>query len=108
MPAGKKTLNEEEQKELLGILEARFNNNPHRHEQINWLDLLNKLEDKAEKLWSLNEMEKTGGEPDVIGYDSETGEYICCDCSNERPKGRRSVCYVEASLEARSNYKSVS
>lgn len=105
MTAGKKTLNEEEQKELLGILEARFNNNPHRHEQIKWVDLLKKLEDKAEKLWSLNEMEKTGGEPDVIGYDSETGEYIFCDCSKESPKGRRSVCYDEAALEARRKHK---
>jgi hypothetical protein len=76
-----------------------------RHENLKWAKIQAKLEAKAEKLWALSEMERTGGEPDVVGYDKKTGEYIFYDCSAESPKGRRSVCYDREALEARKEYK---
>jgi len=79
--------------ELLNTLKERFENNMHRHQGIEWSDVQARLETNAAKLWSLYEMERTGGEPDVVGYDAETGEYIFFDCSPESPPGRRSVCY---------------
>lgn len=98
-------LSREQQEELLGILKARFEKNMARHEGLEWAEVQAKLENNAEKLWSLNEMETTGGEPDVVGLDQETGEYIFYDCSPESPKGRRSVCYDREALEARKKHK---
>src|SRR5947208_2496247 len=91
--ANKKSLTSSRKKELLHILEARFRKNRERHKNISWDDVLVRLENKSEKLWSINEMEKTGGEPDVIDLDNKTGEYIFCDCSAESPAGRKSLCY---------------
>lgn len=79
--------------ELLGVLKTRFEKNLNRHHGLDWAEIQTRLESAPPKLWSLNEMEKTGGEPDVVGYDLQTGEYIFCDCSVESPAGRRSVCY---------------
>jgi hypothetical protein len=89
----KKELSSEQRKELLRTLKARFEKNMGRHKGLEWAKVQAKLEANTEKLWSLSEMERTGGEPDVIGHDKETGEYIFCDCSAETPKGRRNVCY---------------
>jgi hypothetical protein len=100
-----KELSREQQEELLGILKARFEKNMARHEGLEWAEVQAKLENNAEKLWSLNEMETTGGEPDVVGLDQETGEYLFYDCSPESPKGRRSVCYDREALEARKKHK---
>ena len=86
-------LSVEQRDELLRVLKARFEKNMDRHEGLEWAKVQAKLEANPEKLWSLNEMERTGGEPDVIGHDEKTGEYIFCDCSAESPKGRRNVCY---------------
>jgi hypothetical protein len=91
--------------ELLRALKARFEKNMNRHKGLEWSKLQVKLEANTEKLWSLNEMERTGGEPDVVGYDRKTGEYIFYDCSAESPKGRRSVCYDRAGQESRKEYK---
>lgn len=91
--------------ELLNTLEARFEKNMNRHEGFEWGEVQAKLEAMTEKLWSLNEMERTGGEPDVVGYDEKTGEYIFYDCSAESPKGRRSVCYDREGLESRKEHK---
>jgi Protein of unknown function (DUF4256) len=91
--------------ELIGTLKARFEKHMNRHRGLEWADVQAKLEANPEKLWSLNEMEKTGGEPDVVGRDKQTGEYIFYDCSAESPKGRRSVCYDRAALEARKEHK---
>ena len=91
--------------ELLLILQNRFNNNMHRHEHLLWKDVLKRLEANYEKLWSLNEMERTGGEPDVIGYDALDDCYLFYDCSTESPKGRRSVCYDEYALNERKEHK---
>ena len=91
--------------ELLRALNARFEKNMNRHKGLAWADVQTRLEANAEKLWSLNEMERTGGEPDVISHDSKTGEYIFYDCSAESPKGRRSVCYDRAALEERKKHK---
>jgi len=91
--------------EMLGILQTRFDNNTQRHNGIVWADVQAKLETKPEKLWTLNEMEVTGGEPDVVGFDDKTGEYIFFDCSAESPKGRRSICYDRAAWEARKEHK---
>lgn len=91
--------------ELLKVLKARFEKNMNRHEGIEWDKVLAKLNDNTEKLWSLNQMEETGGEPDIIGYDKETGEYVFCDCSAESPKGRRSICYDHEALESRKENK---
>jgi len=90
--------------ELVEILKNRFENNMNRHEGIKWEEVLSKLESNPDKLWSLNEMELSGGEPDVVGIDSKTGEYIFFDCSAESPKGRRSVCYDHKALEARKKF----
>jgi hypothetical protein len=100
-PSRKKELPAEQRKKLLGALKARFEKNMRRHEGLAWDAVLAKLEANAEKLWSLHEMEGSGGEPDVIGQDKETGEYIFCDCSAETPKGRRNVCYDREGQNAR-------
>lgn len=100
-----KTIAQEEQRELLNTLEKRFAKYPKRHKGIAWEKVLAKLETQPAKLWSLNEMEITGGEPDVIGYDDKSGEYIFCDCAAESPKGRRSYCYDNAALESRKEHK---
>ena len=100
-----KELSQQQHEELLSALKLRFEKNTHRHENIDWTDVAAKLEKNLDKLWSLNEMERTGGEPDVIGFDSKTGEYIFCDCSAESPKGRRSVCYDREGLESRKEHK---
>ncbi|MBR7553282.1 DUF4256 domain-containing protein [Allobacillus sp. GCM10007491] len=105
MKKNQKELSNEKQHELLDILKERFEKNSHRHENLNWKDVEPKLKNNREKLWSLNEMESTEGEPDVIAYDEVTGEYIFCDCSKESPKGRRKVCYDREALEARKKYK---
>ncbi|RKQ34659.1 DUF4256 domain-containing protein [Oceanobacillus halophilus] len=101
----KKELSLEQQEELIKILKARFEENMHRHKDIEWNNVQTKLESNTEKLWSLNEMERTGGEPDVIDFDKELNEYIFNDCSPESPKGRRSVCYDLEGLESRKKYK---
>jgi hypothetical protein len=91
--------------ELLGILKARFEKHNDRHKGIGWDKVQAKLEADANKLWSLSEMERTGGEPDVVGQDQKTGEYLFYDCSAESPKGRRSVCYDHDALNSRKEYK---
>ena len=101
----KPKLSPEQRKELLGALKARFEKNMNRHKGLEWAKVQAKLEANTEKLWSLNEMERTGGEPDVVGYDKKTGEYILFDCSVESPKGRRSVCYDREGLESRKKHK---
>lgn len=98
-------LSPEQQKELIGILKTRFEKNMNRHTGIEWAGVQAKLEADTEKLSSLNEMELTGGEPDVVAYDKNTGEYIFFDCAAESPKGRRSVCYDHEALEARKEHK---
>ena len=103
--SNKKALSPEQREELLRALKARFEKNMNRHEALEWAKVQAKLEASAEKLWSLNEMERTGGEPDVVGYDEATGEYIFYDCSAESPKGRRSICYDREALEARKEFK---
>jgi hypothetical protein len=105
MNSNKKELSPEQLEELLGALKARFEINMNRHEGLEWANVLARLEGHSEKLWSLNEMERTGGEPDVVGHDKETGEYIFYDCSAESPKGRRNVCYDREALEARKEFK---
>ena len=97
----KKELSPEQREELLRTLKARFKNNMNRYKGLEWAKLQAKLEAKTEKLWSLNEMERTGGEPDVVDHDKKTGEYIFYDCSAESPKGRRNVCYDREGQEAR-------
>jgi len=97
----KKDLSPEQREELLKVLKTRFEKNMNRHEGLEWIKIQAKLEAKIEKLWSLNEMERTGGEPDVVGYDKKTSEYIFYDCSAESPKGRRNVCYDHEGQEAR-------
>ncbi|MFJ5761070.1 DUF4256 domain-containing protein [Neobacillus sp. NPDC093182] len=105
MTKGNKELSPEQREELLEILKARFEKNINRHDGLEWADVQAKLVANPEKLWSLNEMEGTGGEPDVVGLDQETGEYLFYDCSAESPKGRRSVCFDRAALDARKNHK---
>ena len=100
----KKELSPESREELLKILEARFEKNIQRHAGLEWSNVRVRLEANPEKLWSLNEMERTGGEPDVIGQDKETGEYIFYDCSAESPEGRRNICYDREALEARKKF----
>ena len=90
---------------LFEVLQARFEKNMNRHKGFEWTKLQAKLEANSEKLWSLNEMDITGGEPDVVGYDETSSEYIFCDCSAESPKGRRSVCYDRKALESRKEHK---
>jgi len=101
----KKELSQEELERLFQTLKVRFEKNMNRHNNLEWTDLQMKLEANAEKQWSLHEMERTGGEPDVIGRDKETGEYVFYDCSAESPKGRRSLCYDRIALEARKEHK---
>src|SRR6185437_7506765 len=101
MSSSKKKLSSSQSKELLNVLRARFEKNKTHHKGIEWTKVQAKLEAATEKLWSLNEMEKTGGEPDVVAYDKKTGEYIFYDCSPESPAGRRNVCYDEEALESR-------
>ncbi|MBB6610926.1 DUF4256 domain-containing protein [Pontibacter sp. Tf4] len=103
--ANQKELLPEEREELLSLLKARFEKNMNRHKTIEWANVEAKLEANPEKLWSLQEMERTGGEPDVVGYDAETGEFIFYDCAAESPKGRRSVCYDHQALEERKEHK---
>jgi hypothetical protein len=101
----KNELSQEELERLFQTLKARFEKNMNRHNDLEWTDLQIKLEANIEKQWSLHEMERTGGEPDVIGRDNETGEYVFYDCSAESPKGRRSICYDRIALEARKEHK---
>jgi hypothetical protein len=99
------TLSKKQRDELLRTLKARFEENMNRHKGLAWVEVQAKLEANAEKLWSLNEMEKTGGEPDVVGHDKKTGEYIFFDCAAESPKGRRSLCYDREALGSRKENK---
>jgi hypothetical protein len=101
----KKELSPEQREELISALKARFEKNMNRHKGLGWAQLQAKLEADFEKLWSLHEMERTGGEPDVVGHDHKTGEYIFYDCSAESPGGRRSVCYDREGLESRKENK---
>src|SRR6202022_1783465 len=101
----KKEFSTKQREELLNTLTARFEKNINRHKGLEWAKVQAKLEANTEKLWSLNEMERTGGEPDVVGHDKKTGEYIFYDCSPESPKGRRSVCYDREALESRKEHK---
>jgi hypothetical protein len=101
----KRTLSTEERSETLKILEARFEKNMRRHEGLDWAAVQAKLESSSVKLWSLHEMEMTGGEPDVVGFDNTAGEFIFVDCSAETPAGRRNVCYDQESLESRKEHK---
>src|SRR5512146_373906 len=103
--SNKKKLSPEQREELLRALKVRFDKNMNRHKGIEWAKVLARLESNAEKLWSLNEMERTGGEPDVVGQDKKTGEYLFYDCSAESPKGRRSFCYDGDALESRKENK---
>ncbi len=105
MKGNKKKLSSEQREALLRALKARFEKNMNRHKGLEWAKVQAKLEANPEKLWSLHEMERTGGEPDVIGHDKKSGEYIFYDCSAESPKGRRSVCYDREALEARKEHK---
>ena len=100
-----KVLSKKQREELFRTLQARFQANMTRHKGLVWGEVEDKLEANAEKIWSLNEMERTGGEPDVVGHDKKTGEYIFCDCSAESPKGRRSLCYDRGALESRKEHK---
>jgi len=99
------TLSKKQRDELLRALQARFEKNMKRHQGLEWSKLQAKLEANSEKLWSLYEMERTGGEPDVVGHDKKTGEYIFYDCSAESPKGRRSLCYDREALDSRKENK---
>lgn len=101
----KKELSPEQQQGLLNELKARFEKNMNRHKGLEWAKIQAKLEANPGKLWSLDEMEISGGEPDVVGYDKKTGEYIFYDCSAESPKGRRSLCYDRAALDSRKEHK---
>jgi len=101
----KAALSEKQHKDILGALKARFHENMNRHQGLEWAKIQAKLEANGEKLWSLSEMEKTGGEPDVVGLDKKTGEYIFYDCSEDTPKGRRSICYDREALDSRKEHK---
>ena len=105
MSKTKEKLSPEQRKQLLSALKARFERNMNRHKGVEWAKVQAKLEANIENLWSLNEMERTGGEPDVVGHDEKTGEYIFYDCSAESPKGRRSLCYDREALDARKEAK---
>lgn len=100
-----KTLTLEQQEQLLGALQARFEKNMSRHPGLAWAGVQTRLQASVEKLWSLNEMERTGGEPDVVGHSPNTGEYIFFDCSAESPKNRRSLCYDREALDSRKEHK---
>ena len=103
--AGKKQLTSTQAEVFLRALKARFEKNMARHSDLKWADIQAKLEANPGKLWSLSEMERTDGEPDVVGFDRKTGEYIFCDCSAESPAGRRSICYDREALESRKKHK---
>src|SRR5436305_6987116 len=103
--SNKKKLSPEQRKELLRALQVRFEKNMNRHKGLEWAKVQTKLEANGEKLWSLNEMERSVGEPDVVGHDKKTDEYIFYDCSAESPKGRRSLCYDREALESRKEHK---
>ena len=103
--SNKKELSPEQREELLRALKARFEQNMNRHEGLEWAKVQARLEANSDKLWSLNEMERTGGEPDVVGHDKKTGEYILFDCSAESPKGRTSLCYDREALDSRKEHK---
>ncbi len=105
MKSNEKKLSSQQREELLGALKTRFEKNMNRHKGLEWAKVQAKLEANIEKLWSLGEMERTGGEPDVVGFDKSTGEYIFYDCSAESPKGRRSICYDGEALESRKEHK---
>ena len=105
IPSDKKDLSREQRDELLRTLKARFEKNINRHQGLRWAQVEARLEVNAETLWSLHEMERTGGEPDVVGHDKKTGEYIFYDCSAESPKGRRSICYDREALASRKEHK---
>src|SRR6185436_16604536 len=105
MKSNKNELSPEQREELLNTLKARFEKNTNRHKGLEWAKVKARLEAGPEKLWSLGEMERTGGEPDVVGFDKKTGECIFYDCSAESPKGRRSVCYDREALETRKEFK---
>ncbi|HLS95712.1 MAG TPA: DUF4256 domain-containing protein [Sphingobacterium sp.] len=100
-----RNLHAERQEELLQLLRQRFEKNMDRHQDLQWVAVEKRLLAAPEKLWSLDAMEQTGGEPDVVGYDSQSGEYLFFDCSAESPKGRRSICYDRTALEARKAHK---
>ena len=101
----KKELSPKEREELLNALKARFEKNMNRHEGLQWAKVQARLEANTEKLWSLSEMQTTGGDPDVVGHDKKTGEYIFVDCSPESPKGRTSLCYDREALDSRKEHK---
>lgn len=101
----KKEISSIQSEELLKVLKDRFEKNMIRHKGLDWSKVMKKLESDSMKLWSLNEMERTGGEPDVVGFDKKTGEYIFYDCSPESPKDRRSLCYDKEALESRKEFK---
>jgi hypothetical protein len=101
----KKKLSPEQREALLGVLKARFTKNMNRHKGLEWTNVQAKLEANPEKLWSLHEMERTGGEPDVVGHDAKTGAYVFYDCSAESPKDRRSICYDAEALASRKENK---
>src|SRR5436189_3342528 len=103
--SNKKELTPAQREELLSALKARFEKNMNRHKDLDWAKVQAKLEAHTERLWSLNEMERTGGEPDVVGHDKKTGEYTFYDCSPESPNGRRSLCYDREALESRKEHK---
>src|SRR5437016_9495042 len=103
--SNKKELSPEQREELLRALKARFEKNMKRHKGLEWAKVQAKLEADTERLWSLNEMERTSGEPDVVGFDKKAGEYVFYDCSAESPKDRRSVCYDREALESRKEHK---
>jgi hypothetical protein len=105
LKSNKKELSREQREQLLRALKARFEKNMDRHQGLEWAKVQARLEANAEKLWSLSEMERTGGEPDVVGHDKKTGEYIFYDCSAESPGGRRSLCYDREALESRKENK---
>ena len=105
MPGNKKKLSSEQSEQLLRILKTRFEKNMHRHKNIEWSKVHAKLDANSEKLWPLNEMERTGGEPDVVSFDKKTGEFIFYDCAAESPNGRRSLCYDRDALNSRKEYK---
>jgi hypothetical protein len=103
--SNKKELSPQQREELLRALKARFEKNMNRHKDVDWAKVQAKLEADTKQLWSLSEMERTGGEPDVVGFDKKTGEYIFYDCSAESPNGRRSICYDGEALESRKEHK---
>jgi hypothetical protein len=100
-----KNLTKEQEESLLSILKSRFFKHPERHSDCVWEEFLNRLKKDPHKIWTIYEMERTGGEPDVIGYDGETESYLVCDCSQQSPSGRRSLCYDDRALEERKDHK---